>query len=141
VPPARRLHDDRFMSDTQKTPIVSGGTRPPPTPPARTPGSEPLDASKWSTSSSSRFSESGNQGEGNRTAARRYNEAAEKHAASGTVESAARAARASVEHDEGRLAAAEAAGRAPAGMSLLDKVRGTVNVVRNRVSSLLGSKR
>ena len=71
-----------------------------------------------------------NQGEGDRIAARRYDEAVRAHVASGASEPAARAALAEVEGPEAeRLRAAEAAGRRPARVSWFDRALGLIRRV------------
>lgn len=112
------------MSDTEKTPIVRGGTRPPPPPPGRTPRASASDTD-------------GIQGEGNRGAARLYNEGVHRHMESGQVEPAARSAREAVERDDGRLEQAEERGREPARLSTSERVRGTANRLRRLVLGLL----
>jgi hypothetical protein len=138
------------MSDTEKTPIIKGGTRPPP-PRSAGPVSPPSDEGRWAAMqlrakaitgkvpsiARTPLNEDGNQGEGNRTAARRYNDSVARHVASGAVQPAAENARASVERDDGRLEEAEARGRRPAELTMSARLRGTVNRVRRLILGLL----
>lgn len=112
------------MSDTEKNPVVRGGTRPPPPPPSRTSGGPDADTR-------------GMQGEGNRGAARRYSEGVHGHMDRGEVEPAARSARDAVERDDGRLEAAEERGREPARLTTTERVRGTANRLRRLILGLL----
>jgi hypothetical protein len=117
------------MSETSKTP---GTTRPPIAPPGT------VATSYERADLRSNLREDGNQGEGNRTAARRYNDAAERHAHSGAVEDAAAQARASVDAHDPSLAKAEAVGRAPAAMHVSDRAVGGFHRLRRFVRGLMG---
>jgi hypothetical protein len=55
-----------------------------------------------------------NEGEGNRTAAKEYNDATQRFVKSGKVEEAARKAEKDLESDTGAMSEAEKAGRKPA---------------------------
>jgi hypothetical protein len=71
-----------------------------------------------------------NQGEGNRVAARRYDEGVRAHVAAGRSEPAARAARNSLDGKFAEtLRKAEAAGRAPAQTGLIERAVGLVRRV------------
>lgn len=102
---------------------------PPPVRPPRGTVNPPVRAHAAGTSTAA-----GNQGEGDRIAARRYGEAAQQHIAEGRVAPAARAAAASLDGafaDE--MAAAEKIGRAPAERSIGDRARGLANSIRHRL--------
>jgi hypothetical protein len=84
--------------------------------------------------------EDGNQGEGNRTAAHRYNEAAERHAHSGASRPAAERAKAELDVDPAADAEAEAKGRAPATLSPAERVMATANRLRRKAIEMLGGE-
>ena len=81
-----------------------------------------------------------NQGEGDRVSARRYEDNLRAYIAGGYVSSAARDAERAVEGDEaGSLRAAEAAGKRPAEVSLVDRAKGlyrrVVQLIKERRAS------
>ncbi|MGE0872301.1 MAG: hypothetical protein AB7P03_27325 [Kofleriaceae bacterium] len=76
--------------------------------------------------------EPGNQGEGDRVAARRYDDQLRQFVAEGRVERAARDAAKAVDGPEAPgLRAAEQRGKAPARTGLVERARGVVNVLIN----------
>jgi hypothetical protein len=79
-----------------------------------------------------------NQGEGDRIAARHYNEAAGRFAASGQVPGAAERARVDLDADAASFEAAERKGRAPASLSPVDRVLGALRRAFRLGASLLG---
>ena len=83
-----------------------------------------------------------NQGEGDKASARVYEEHLHAFIVSGQVEPAARSAAAAVDGPEGaELRAAEAAGKQPATLSMMDRVKGIARHVVELVGDKLRSRR